>query len=579
MERLVDTRRRRDGHRPRRAAPPQPHPARADPRTRRRRTRPTTAAISRRPRQGAAAADWDGFAARRAESRERGKLRGRGIGQYLEVTAPPAKEMGGIRFEADGDVTIITGTLDYGQGHASPFAQVLSDRLGIPFESIRLLQGDSDELIAGGGTGGSRSIMASGTAIVEASDEVIEQGRRSPPHVLEAASPISSSRAAASPSPAPTAASASWSSPSGCATALTLPEGVPPSLDVDHVAEHAARPSRTAATSPRSRSTPRPASIEVVRYTMVNDFGTLINPMIVEGQAAWRRRPGHRPGVDGAHASTTRTASSSPAPTWTTRCRAPTTRRSSRSRATRCRRRPTRSASRAAAKPAAPASLPAVMNALVDALRESASAPRHAGDPAARLARRSRRRRCAEPLARREKGRGEGPGRWTEGSAGSAGSGVTPHPVATSPRLRPPLRERSGAQSPGVLGEDLRTVKERGEQDARDRLSIFIGASSPGVPRVVFWSKAFRTSLRRVSAPHRPRGLRPPGGTSRRVPSRPQPQGQPRRSTGTSGDVPQCSGNFRDFNKIRSYLALALFRSVPVLSSGSPGEVGGRKGV
>ncbi len=84
-----------------------------------------------------AVADWDGFAHRRTDSRRRGKLRGRGIGQYLEVTAPPAHEMGGIRFEPDGTVTIVTGTLDYGQGHASPFAQVLCDRLGVPFEKVR----------------------------------------------------------------------------------------------------------------------------------------------------------------------------------------------------------------------------------------------------------------------------------------------------------------------------------------------------------------------------------------------------------------------------------------------------------
>ena len=63
-----------------------------------------------------ALADWDGFPARRAESRARGKLRGRGISDYLELTGPPGREMGGIRFEANGDVTIITGTLDYGQG-------------------------------------------------------------------------------------------------------------------------------------------------------------------------------------------------------------------------------------------------------------------------------------------------------------------------------------------------------------------------------------------------------------------------------------------------------------------------------
>ncbi len=82
-----------------------------------------------------ALSDWDNYEDRRAESRRRGRVRGRGVGHYLEVTAPPQNEMGGIRFEPDGAVTIITGTLDYGQGHASAFAQVLHDRLGIPFDA------------------------------------------------------------------------------------------------------------------------------------------------------------------------------------------------------------------------------------------------------------------------------------------------------------------------------------------------------------------------------------------------------------------------------------------------------------
>ena len=73
-----------------------------------------------------------------------------------------------------------------GQGHASPFAQVLSEKLGIPFERIRLVQGDSDQLLAGGGTGGSRSMMNSGAAIVEASVKVIEQGKTIASHALEA---------------------------------------------------------------------------------------------------------------------------------------------------------------------------------------------------------------------------------------------------------------------------------------------------------------------------------------------------------------------------------------------------------
>jgi carbon-monoxide dehydrogenase large subunit len=123
-------------------------------------------------------ADWEGFPARKEESRQRGLLRGCGIGDYLEVTGPPANEMGGIRFEPNGDVTIITGTLDYGQGHWTPFAQILHQTLGIPFDKIKLPQGDSDELIAGGGTGGSKSLMASGTAILQASEKLIEKGKQ-----------------------------------------------------------------------------------------------------------------------------------------------------------------------------------------------------------------------------------------------------------------------------------------------------------------------------------------------------------------------------------------------------------------
>ncbi|MBT5193968.1 MAG: xanthine dehydrogenase family protein molybdopterin-binding subunit, partial [Rhodospirillaceae bacterium] len=133
------------------------------------------------------AADWHGFEARQAASKAQGKLRGRGLSCYLEATAPPGKEMGAIQFEADGTVSLITGTMDYGQGHAAPFAQVLADQLGLPFESIRLVQGDSDQLIVGGGTGGSRSIMATGTAVVAVSAEVKENARLLAAEKLETA--------------------------------------------------------------------------------------------------------------------------------------------------------------------------------------------------------------------------------------------------------------------------------------------------------------------------------------------------------------------------------------------------------
>jgi aerobic carbon-monoxide dehydrogenase large subunit len=230
-------------------------------------------------------ADFKGFSRRKRESKKRGKVRGLGIGSFLEVTAPPSKEMGGIRFEADGTVTIITGTLDYGQGHAAPFAQVLTEKLGIPFDRIRLLQGDSDELLAGGGTGGSKSIMHSGTAIVEASAKVIEQGKQIASHVLEAsASDIEFSRGRfiiAGTDRAIGIMELAEKLRSG----LKLPEGTPTSLDVRHVSDGPG-----ASTYPNGchicevELDPDTGVIEVVKYASVNDFGTVVNPLIVEGQ-------------------------------------------------------------------------------------------------------------------------------------------------------------------------------------------------------------------------------------------------------------------------------------------------------
>ncbi len=118
-------------------------------------------------KQALEAADYAGFKKRKRESKKRGLLRGLGIGCYLEVTAAPGKELGAIHFESDGTVTIITGTLDFGMGHATTYAQILSDQLGIPFDCIRMVEGDSDRLNFGGGSGGSRSVMLVGAALSE----------------------------------------------------------------------------------------------------------------------------------------------------------------------------------------------------------------------------------------------------------------------------------------------------------------------------------------------------------------------------------------------------------------------------
>jgi aerobic carbon-monoxide dehydrogenase large subunit len=231
------------------------------------------------------AADWDGYAARQADSRSRGLVRGRGIGHYLEVTADAGNEMGGIRFEPDGTVTIITGTLDYGQGHASPFAQVLSDRLGIPFGKIRLLQGDSDQLIAGGGTGGSRSMMQSGGAIVEASQLVIERGKLLASHVLEAGvGDIEFVRGRFN-----IAGTDIGIGIMQLAARLrldeSLPGDLPKTLDVSHVFKGVPSAFPNGCHIAEVEVDPATGTVDVVSYTTVNDFGALVNPMLVAGQA------------------------------------------------------------------------------------------------------------------------------------------------------------------------------------------------------------------------------------------------------------------------------------------------------
>jgi carbon-monoxide dehydrogenase large subunit len=230
-------------------------------------------------------ADGKGFAKRKRESGKRGKLRGLGIGNFLEVTAPPSKELADIKFNADGTVTLATGTLDFGMGHATPFAQVLSARLGIPFEKITLLQGDSDRLAMGGGSGGSKSIMHTGTAVVEAAAKVIEKGKELAAHALEAA-------------PSDIAFDHGNFTIVGTDRAISImalaqklhqgakpPADAPQSLDVTHISD-----GPSASTYPNGchiaevEVDPDTGIAEVVKYSCVNDFGTVINPLIVEGQ-------------------------------------------------------------------------------------------------------------------------------------------------------------------------------------------------------------------------------------------------------------------------------------------------------
>src|ERR1700689_4897750 len=230
-----------------------------------------------------AMSDHAGFARRKKDSRKRGLLRGIAIGSYLEVTAPPGVELGKIVFEDDGSVRLITGTLDYGQGHATPFAQVLCAELGVPFDSVKLEQGDSDVVHAGNGTGGSRSITASGMAIVEASKLIIEKGKRAAAHLMEAAEgDIEFDRGRFTI--AGTDRSIDIIELARRLREGKMPDGLPSSLDVDHTTEGVPSTFPNGCHVAEVEIDPETGIVRIVRYTGVNDFGTIVNPRLVAGE-------------------------------------------------------------------------------------------------------------------------------------------------------------------------------------------------------------------------------------------------------------------------------------------------------
>jgi len=205
--------------------------------------------------------DHENFAKRKKESRKRGLLRGIAVGSYLEVTAPPNGELGKITFEPDGSVTLTTGTLDYGQGHATPFAQVR----------------------VGGGTGGSRSITATGQAIVESSALVVEKGKKAAAHFLEAAEAdieFSGGRFTI----AGTDRSIGIMELAERLREGKVPEGTPSSLDVDHNTKETVSTFPNGCHVAEVEVDPDTGVVRIVKYAAVNDFGTIVNPMIVAGQ-------------------------------------------------------------------------------------------------------------------------------------------------------------------------------------------------------------------------------------------------------------------------------------------------------
>ena len=227
--------------------------------------------------------DYPGFGTRRAAAAKRGKLRGVGMAYYLEATMGAATERAEIRFAEDGCVEVLVGTQSTGQGHETAYVQLTAAQLGVDASRIRVMQGDSDLIPTGGGTGGARSLYSEGQAILAAADSVVEKGRLAASDALEAAvadivfedgafTVIGTDRRIGI---LDLAARQRTRAASGEAVAL---------LDAAEVADVKTHTFPNGCHLAEVEVDPDTGVVEVMRYTVTDDMGRLINPMIVRGQ-------------------------------------------------------------------------------------------------------------------------------------------------------------------------------------------------------------------------------------------------------------------------------------------------------
>jgi carbon-monoxide dehydrogenase large subunit len=235
-----------------------------------------------------ALADHAGFARRRQEARVRGRLRGLGIANPIEVAGGPYTgvnpDTAEVRVNRDGSVSLFTGSTSMGQGNETAFAQIVGDRLGVPPDRIQVFWGDSDALDAGRGNGGSGALSVGGSAVARATEKVVERGRRIAAHLLEAApedvglrdgrfTVVGTDRGLTLPA---------------VARAAYQPRQLPAGLESGF--------SETAAFMPPTVTFPNGCqvceveidpeigTVRIVRHTVVDDVGRMINPMLVKGQ-------------------------------------------------------------------------------------------------------------------------------------------------------------------------------------------------------------------------------------------------------------------------------------------------------
>ncbi len=244
-----------------------------------------------------AEADYDGFPARRAEAESRGKKRGIGMSCYIEACgiAPSAAvgslgagvglwESAEVRVNAVGTVEILTGSHSHGQGHETTFAQLVSERLGMPMANVNIVHGDTDKVQMGMGTYGSRSGAVGMSAIVKALDKVEAKAKKLAAHLLEADESdivIEDGQVKV----AGTDKALQWFELTLAAyTAHNLPEGMEPGLKESAFYDPSNFTFPAGCYICEVEVDPETGTTEIIKFVAADDFGNIINPMIVEGQ-------------------------------------------------------------------------------------------------------------------------------------------------------------------------------------------------------------------------------------------------------------------------------------------------------
>jgi carbon-monoxide dehydrogenase large subunit len=226
----------------------------------------------------------EGFAARRREAADRGKLRGVGIACFLETSRGTPGERAEIRFEPDGRVALVLGTQSNGQGHETSFPQIAADLLGLPIAAFRFVQADTGQVKSGNGHGGARSMHMGGTALRQAAQMVLSKGRALAAHLLQADASKVSYRSGRFSVAVGERGIDLQALAAAARDSANLPDGMSPGLDADAYNDSDVFTFPNGCHAAEIEIDPETGAVTLERYAAIDDYGRLINPMLTVGQ-------------------------------------------------------------------------------------------------------------------------------------------------------------------------------------------------------------------------------------------------------------------------------------------------------